>query len=401
MGTLARFFAEPYRPLFTLGILAAVAAALVWPLYALGWIAYPAPLHWTLMVQGFLVSFVLGFFLTAYPQFHHTRKTEPWETLVVVTLLLAVAVSAAFGSAIVPQAGFLAAIVFLVISVSRRIPERRGGAPPEEFLFVLAGFLFGVVGSVWALLVALGIAPEPAPRAPLRLLTHGMMLSIVLGMGGLLVPTFSAMKSPLEIPGIARPGERRPRRLLYGALLSLFLAAAVLESTGAVAPAAWLRALVGVPVLFLVWKIARPLERSDRVSTVLKAAGWCLAAGLVLAAAQPTSLAGDHVLFLGGFGLLIQGIATRVVVTHGPWPRGDESRVLRWDGPALVLAAIVVRVTAEVAPAKTALYGIAGLLWVLAWILWGRRAFLRIARHPLPAPKPASLGRRLPLSPSR
>jgi hypothetical protein len=226
-----------------------------------------------------------------------------------------------------------------------------------------------------------------------------MMLSIVLGMGGLLVPTFSAMRRPLEIPGIARPGERRPRRLLYGALLSLFLAAAVLESFGALAPAAWLRALVGVPVLILVWKVARPLERSDRVSTVLKLAGWCLAAGLVLALAAPSSLAGDHVLFLGGFGLLIQGIATRVVVAHGPWPRGDESRVLRWDSPTLILAAVLVRVVAEIAPAKMPLYGIAGLLWVVAWTLWGRRALLRIARHPLPAPKPAGLGRRLPLSP--
>jgi uncharacterized protein involved in response to NO len=399
MPPLARFVAEPYRPLFTLGILEALAAALVWPLHAAGWIAYPAPFHWTLMVQGFLASFVLGFMLTAYPQFHHTRKTEPWETIVVVALLLAVAVSAAFGNAIVPQAGFLAALVFLIASVLRRLPERRGGAPPEEFVFVLAGFLFGIVGSAWALLVGLGLAPEPAPRAALRLLTHGMMLSIVLGMGGLLVPTFSAMRSPLEIPGIARPGERRPRRILYGALLALFLAAAVLEARGAVALAAWLRAIVGVPVLFLVWKIARPLERSDRVSSVLRAAGWCLATGLVLAAAAPTSLAGDHVLFLGGFGLLIQGVATRVVVTHGPWPRADEPRVLRWDSPALIVAAIAVRLAAEIAPAKIPLYGVAGLLWILAWILWGRRALLRIARHPLPVPKPASLGRSLPLSP--
>jgi len=398
MRVVARFFAEPYRSLFTLGILEAVAAALVWPLHAAGWIAYPATLHWTLMVQGFLTSFVFGFLLTAYPQLHHTKKTEPWETLVILGLVLAVGVSAALGSAAVPQAGFLAALVFLLVAIARRLPERRG-APPEEFLFVLAGFLFGIAGSAWGLLVALGIAPEPAPRAPLRLLTHGMMLSIVLGMGGLLVPTFSAMRQPLEIPGIARPGERRPRRLLYGALLSLFLAAAVLESFGALAPAAWLRALVGVPVLILVWKVARPLERSDRVSTVLKLAGWCLAAGLVLALAAPSSLAGDHVLFLGGFGLLIQGIATRVVVAHGPWPRGDESRVLRWDSPTLILAAVLVRVVAEIAPAKMPLYGIAGLLWVVAWTLWGRRALLRIARHPLPAPKPAGLGRRLPLSP--
>jgi uncharacterized protein involved in response to NO len=398
MGPLARWTADPYRPLFVLGVTYAIAAALVWPLHAAGWIAYPAPLHWTLMIQGFLASFVFGFMLTAYPAFHHTRKTERWETLVVLALFLTVGVSAALGNAAVSQGAFLLAILFLVASVARRVPERRG-APPEEFVFVLAGFLCGVAGSVWGLLVAVGFVPEPSPRAPLHLLTHGMMLSIVLGIGGLLVPTFSAMRQPLEIPGIARPGERRPRRLLYGALVLVFLIASLLESRGASAPAAWLRALVGLPMLALVWKIARPLERSDRVSTVLRLAGWCLAAGLLLAALAPSSLVGDHVLFLGGFGLLIQGIATRVVVTHGPWPRADEARVLRWDSPALILAAVLLRAASELAPLKIPIYGVAGLFWVAAWILWGRRALLRIVRHPLPAPTP--LGRPLPLSPSR
>lgn len=397
MGPLARWVADPYRPLFTLGIVDAIAAALVWPLHAAGWIAYPAALHWTLMIQGFLTSFVLGFMLTAYPSFHHTRKTEPWETMVILALLLAVAVSAALGNAAITQGAFLLAILFFVAAVARRMPGRRG-APPEEFVFVLAGYSCGVAGSVWGLLVALGVAPEPATRAPLHLLTHGMMLSIVLGMGGLLVPTFSAMRQPLEIPGIARPGERRPRRLLYGALVSLFLVASLLDSRGATAPAAWLRALAGLPILVLVWKIARPLERSDRVSTVLRLAGWCLAAGLLLAALAPSSLVGDHVLFLGGFGLLIQGIATRVVVTHGPWPRSDEARVLRWDSPLLILAAVLLRAASELTPFKIPLYGAAGLLWIAAWILWGRRALLRIVRHPLPAP--VGLGRSLPLSPS-
>jgi uncharacterized protein involved in response to NO len=118
----------------------------------------------------------------------------------------------------------------------------------------------------------------------------------------------------------------------------------------------------------------------------------------LLAALAPSSLVGDHVLFLGGFGLLIQGIATRVVVTHGPWPRSDEARVLRWDSPLLILAAVLLRAASELTPFKIPLYGAAGLLWIAAWILWGRRALLRIVRHPLPAP--AGLGRSLPLSPS-
>ena len=398
--TAREWFDAPYRPLFALGILYAIAAASVWPLHALGWIAYPATLHWTLMIQGFIASFVLGFLLTAYPAFHHTRKTEPWETMVVLSLLVILGVSAALGSAAVPQAAFVLCLALLVSAVARRTPERRG-APPEEFVFVAVGFACGVIGSVWGLLVALGVLPEPPPRAPLHLLSRGMMLSIVLGLGGLLVPTFSAMKSPLEIPGIARPGERRPRRLLYGILGAALLASVVLEATGRTAPAAVLRALIGTPMLLLVWKIARPLARNDRVSSTLRLAGWMLLAGLWTAALMPTNLGGDHVLFLGGFGLLIQGIATRVVVTHGPWPQSDEARVLKWDAPVLVLLAIAARLGSEFLPARIPLYGVAGLCWIGAWVLWGSRAFLRIARRPLPAAPPVASGRPIPLSPSR
>ena len=62
-------------------------------------------------------------------------------------------------------------------------------------------------------------------------------------------------------------------------------------------------------------------------------------------------------------------------------------------------AAVLLRAASEIAPFKIPIYGTAGLLWVAAWILWGRRALLRIVRHPLAAPVP--LGRPLPLSPSR
>jgi len=184
---------DPYRILFPLGVVYAILAAFVWPLYAAGWIPYPATLHWTLMVQGFLHCFVLGFLMTAMPAFLHAEKTRAWELSVAVGAMVLFGVFAFAGLVVAAQVAYLVTLAVLVQAGVRRVPRRRGD-PAEEFLFVVLGFAFAVVGAVMGIGVSAGWWEEPAPRFALHLFTKGMMLSIVLGLGGLLVPTFSAMR---------------------------------------------------------------------------------------------------------------------------------------------------------------------------------------------------------------
>ena len=55
---------------------------------------------------------------------------------------------------------------------------------------------------------------------------------MVLGVGGPLVPTFTSMREPLVIPGIAKPHERYSRRLLYAAIAIALLGSPLLEASG-------------------------------------------------------------------------------------------------------------------------------------------------------------------------
>jgi len=372
---------DPYRLLFPLGILYALAAALVWLLYALGWIAYPATLHWTLMIQGFLHCFVLGFLLTALPAFLHAEKTRPWETFAVLFLMILLGVFAIAGAGALTQVPYLATFVVLLQAAIRRIPHRRGD-PPEEFVFVALGMVLGIMGSVLTLASAAGWWSEPTPRFALHVLSRGMALSIVLGIGGLLVPTFSAMRDPLVIPGIARPGQRRPRRFFYAPILAAILASLACESLKLNSAAAWLRAAVASALGFLVWKLFRLPGRRSLLSWTIWSAGWLLVLGVDLAALDPThAIAGFHMVFLGGFGLLILGISTRVIVTHGGYPPTHERHLLR---PAVVGAvglALAVRLLADfTGPAAPRLYGVSGTLWILGWLLWSWRAIPCILR---------------------
>lgn len=373
---------EPYRILFPLGVAFAVLAASVWPLYLLGWVAYPATLHWTLMVQGFLHCFVLGFLLTALPAFLHAQRTSPVETALVFAAMLAFGGCALAGAGGAAQAAYLITLLILVQAAARRLPRRRGN-PPEEFVFVALGLFLGIAGGIFNLGTAVGWWIEPAPRYGIHLLVRGMMLSIVLGVGGLLVPTFSAMRDPLAIPGIARPGQRGPRRALYLPVALMFLAAVLLDATGHDAAGAWIRAVAGSILGNLVWKLWRAPGRRDVLSWTIWSAGWMLLLGLWLVALIPSrAVSGFHVTFLGGFGLLTLGIATRVVVTHGGHPLSDERRVLNRGVVAAFALALLLRVLSEFFPSGAArFYAASGACWILGWGAWCWNAIPRIVRR--------------------
>jgi len=366
---------EPYRLLFPMGVAFGVAAALVWPAYALGWIAWPGPLHATLMIQGFEHCFVLGFFLTALPAFTRGEKCTRTELAIAAGAMPLFALLLALRLGAAAQLVYAATVALLLVASVRRL--RRALTPaPEEFAFVIIGFAVGVAGAGLRALAEAGLAVEPAPRFGLRMISLGMVLPIVLGFGALLVPTFTMMKRPLAVPGLAGAHERGPRRVLYLALIAALLAAVVAEGMGSTRPGAWIRAGVGAVMIVWVWKLFRLPGRRDLVSAALWFAGWLVLAGLLVAALRPDlTLTAYHATFVGGYGLLTLGIATRVVASHGGYGMPGEKQVLTaWVFGAAVFA-LVLRMGGEARPPIGPVHLVtSGVLWALAWLLWARGA---------------------------
>ncbi len=372
---------DPYRILFPFGVAFALWGALVWPLTLAGWLPYPGPTHRALMMQGFELSFVLGFLFTAMPGFTHGPKARPFELVTAAVLMLALGVSAAAGAFVAAAACGAAAMAWAGLALVRRVIAKRV-LPPEEFMFVGLGLALGIAGTIWNALLLAGTVLEPTPYFAQRLVSLGMMLSLVLGLGALLVPAFAGIADPLAIPGLARAHERGGRRTLYLVMALLLVAAFGLEASGHAAAGAAMRAGVATIVLLWVWKLPAPSARNDTFSVALRIAGGCVLAGLWLAALAPRhAIAGHHVMFIGGFGLLTMGIATRVVVSHGRHPIILERRLLpAWQVAAVLLAALA-RAWAEYPPApRMELLGVSGVVWTLAWIGWMRGALPLIVR---------------------
>lgn len=374
--------AEPYRVLFPLGAILGVLGVLPWLFAAIGLGAWPGMLHAAVMLQGFELCFVAGFLLTAMPAFTHGPRATPLELRAVVAGVLLFATLRFAGLEWPAHAAFALTLAFLMFSLARRV-RFGAAAPPEEFALVGVGLLVGVTGGAWEALAAAGVLGEPAPRLALRLVERGMVLALVLGLGGLLVPTFAMMKDPIAIAGIARAGQRRPRRAFVLALAAGLVGALVLEALGHDRAGAWLRAAVGVASTQLAWKLWRAPGRRDRLSWSLWGAGWGVSLGLLAAAIWPArEIAAWHVVLIAGYGLLTLAIGTRVVVSHGGHAMGEEGRVLHAGVAGALLVALVLRVAADGAgPHALAAYAGAAIAWTMAWSLWLAGVLPRVRRR--------------------
>lgn len=381
---------EPYRVLFPIGVVAAIAGLVPWIAFAVGsapwWpfgmmAAYPSALHSALLAQGFELAFVCGFLLTAMPAFTHGPRCTRGELTTVTAALGAYLPMRALDSPLAPLA-LLAAMGATAFAVLRRV-RPGAAAPPEEYRLVATGAALGLAGAIVQALAGFGVLPAWAQQAGVRCFSLGMVPALVLGLGGLLVPTFTGMRDPLRIVGVAPAGDRPRRRAFALGIAALLVLAVNLEFMGRATPAAWLRAVAALASTQLAWKLWRAPGRRDRLSWVIWSAGWCVAIGFTLAALLPQRrIEAWHIAFIGGYALLTLGIGTRVVVSHGGHAHSEERAVLGGAVVALLVLAGLVRVAGPWAdPAHLGLHHmLAALLAVTALSLWLARAWPRV-RH--------------------
>ncbi len=381
----------PYRLLFPIGMAFATAGTLPWLLYAAGRASWPGPLHAALMIEGFELCFVLGFLLSSIPAFTHGAHTTLPELAGAVAGPVAFGTCLELGHPTAAMAVFTLTLAGLALAVSSRgVIVRR--LPAEEFLFVLLGLVLGMAGGVIQSGASLQWWEEPTPRFGLHLVSVGMMLALVLGVGSLMVPVFVGIRDPLAIPGVAGPHDRHGRRPLYVTLALALTSSFVAEGAGLARVGELLRALVATVFVALVWKLVQRPGRQALGAWTMWSAGWLVVIGLWLATAFPLqAVTYHHLVFIGGYGLLTLAIGTRVVVGHGRHPVTDEGRVLSPLVVTGVALALVLRVTSDWLPPRaqpTALAASAAL-WIGSWLTWGFRAMRRIVSvriNPAPAP---------------
>lgn len=296
---------QPFLVFFPLGVLVGLAGVSIWPLYGFGVTAgYSGRAHAQVQTNGFLFAFVSGFLLTAVPRFTGTATpSRPTQICLAALLIVSAAASElqAFGIA---TAASLAAHALLLALVARRFVHRRQPLPPA-FVLIGLGLASGALAAVLNCGVAWEILPAFWDLLGKRLLTEGMMLLIVLGIGGFFGQRLLGV-SPVALP----PG-RQER--LWAAAGSAILISLIAEYGFGLEWMAFVRAAAVTAVIFgtlHIWR--RPAIRSA-LSWYVWTAEWLTVVAVWLVAAAPKYRVDFlHVLFIGGFSLLIFAVGTRV-----------------------------------------------------------------------------------------
>jgi len=373
--------ADPYRIFFPLGILLGIVGVSIWPLYYWGITSgYNGRSHAFVQTDCFMYAFIAGFLWTAIPRFTGTSTPSRSVQYAVAGLLAVAAVAFELQYFQAGNLIFVAAHAAVIAVAVKRFRQRRH-PPPETFVLVGIAMLSGMIGAV----INAGIAWElVSPSMDLmgrRLLSEGMILLLVLGVGGFLgprllgfaqLPNFQNLE---KISGSTKtPAAVRHRQSIY-ALAGFGVLLSVLVEYGWKVPAlAWLRALIASAlVLVNIRPWQAPIVRTT-LSWCVWTAHWLLIIALWLVAILPKyRIDLLHVMFIGAFTLLILAVATRVVLSHGGHALAEEKK--SWPLRMGLITGLIAMLARVGAPFVPAIYfshlAWAGLFWIGGMSFWG------------------------------
>jgi uncharacterized protein involved in response to NO len=365
---------DPFRLFFLLGAAAGIVGVGQWILWAAGNPPFMTSfLHAAFQSQGFLGFFIVGFLLTALPRF----TGAPYVTL--SELSAAVAGASIFLVSVfarkweLSQAGFLVMLAILPVFAVRRLAARTKPLPPS-FLLLAFGLIHAALGSLFLMVSRMGAADFALFEKGRWMVELGFPLCMVLGITAKLAPflTGHTGDSPEKEGTGARSGSFWKASAPHGAAGAGLLLSFLLEPHQS-RFAAFFRAAVATAHLLSFALIGRFPPKRTATALLFWLSCWMILAGLWLMAFFPGYKAAfAHVVFIGGFSLMILSFGLLVVLTH-------MARAAALSGPmtglkaagGLVAASLLLRVAADFFPGrKMLLLGSASSCWVLAVLVW-------------------------------
>ncbi len=372
---------EPFRIFFPFGLALGIVGVALWPLFFAGALtAYPSVVHARLMIEGMMAAFIFGFLGTAGPRLTETRRFSPIEIGALLALqlgacVLHLAARPAWGDAL-----FLVTLLFFMRTLGLRFAARRD-LPPPNFVLIAFGMVCGVVGTA---LLLFGEAIRSAPQLQQfggALLNQGFVLFPVLGAGAFLLRKFLDLDEGDDAPAMRQPSPQWSAKARQFAAVGLAVIASFgLEILDYPRAAGILRAAaIAVYLLTAMPLFARP-------GTFL---AHCLRLGLLSVFLAPVwlavfplqTIAGVHILVIGGFSVIVFTVGTRVILGHG-----GQAHLIRRRLPflavviGLVLLSLLTRLGAEfVTASRVEHLVLAALIWLAAALVWGIRLVPHLA----------------------
>ncbi len=364
---------DPFRIFFPLGAVLGAVGVGPWVLHIFQSAGYPLEFHRSLMMNGFMLSFVCGFLMTAIPRFTATgfaRVSEVFTAMVLILLAGFFAAVDRVGWHYLAAAGALITLIFFAV---RRFKHRKAN-PPFTFVFLGIGLILWTLANFMLFLAYEGIL-EISTMIWRDLVSSGALMAIVLGVGGRLIPGIMGWQEIVHHQrNIYEPAESfivavpRAIWLAVGIYLISFVLPLIPVNPWVTH---FLRALVIGFFALQYWKLHKFPKTRSYLTWGIWLSCWSLLFGSILNIfwATPHSL---HAILVGGFSLLTLLVATRVTLAHGGSGLDLEktSRLIPVFTFFIILA-MLTRVTAILWPAIYFKHlGYASVCWILGLVFW-------------------------------
>lgn len=299
---------EPYKVLFPIGILCSVVGLSFWILFQSRMINfYPKESHGNLMYFGFLWSFIAGFLMTAVPKMTSTLTATIAEISVAVSLSFLQIILTIRNETRPSSYLVLIQLLFLLFFLVRRFMISRK-IPFAGFIFIPTALLLALSGAIVCIVTD--------NRSVFLLLSgEAFVLNLILGLGSRLVPVISRLPNALLPHQNSNAKEGFASSIIFAVL---FNATYFIQAFGLIDLALIARALIITYALVKYFGLLKKPVKWTVVGIGLKITSTLLALGTLLSIPYfGYSLAGLHVLYIGGFVLITLLISTRVVLAHG------------------------------------------------------------------------------------
>jgi uncharacterized protein involved in response to NO len=372
---LTRWASEPYRLFFPLGILAAIAGVMMWPLLYAGKLGfYPAEAHSRVMIEGFMGAFVIGFLGTAFPRLAGNNPWSTGELARILLLWIGCVACAMTGRVAAADLLFATMLLLLLAGMIGRWMRGNRDTPPPGFVMALAGIAGGAVAAAslaWDQGRGMSIAGYQFAKLWLN---QGFLLLPLLGIAPYLLPRFFGRESTHSFDDSPRPPKGWWQRAVASLACAIMIGTGfAMEACGEPLSGHLLRAVVVLAWFLLETPVFRRGKLRSTPGTVARLAVVGLVAGTAGAGLWPYSRVGSlHLFFAAGLGLAVLAVATRVVLGHAGRHDLLAGRILwlRVAAGLLVLAA-ATRMTSDFIPTVRVSHHIyAAWLWVLGGIVW-------------------------------
>ncbi len=310
---------EPYRLFFPLGILFALGGVGHWLFYALGWMSgYSGFLHANIQTQLYLACFVGGFLMTAVPRFSATWPARGWELAGSLALLSGMATALFFGRWVISEILYALWLILLMRFMVVRFLKRRVQYPPVQFIWIPPAIFLGLAGALIVVLVLAGKLDPGWMQTGRAMQEQGFILALALGVGGFLGPRLMGIHQlPLADPQHSK-AQIRKKILIHATCAVLLIVSFFLEGSEEDIKGYALRAVIVTGMFLWTGVLNKKIFSGPSFFVRLFSSSfWMIALGYGLIPFFPKLLVALlHLVFLGGFSLMIYCVSTMVVLNH-------------------------------------------------------------------------------------